>query len=175
MKKGPLQNKSCCNGLFIGLSGLCGLRGALQLLFDAKITAVLTRRNALIFSENLRKIAAFPKTAAIANFRDGKVGAVQKIGSLFDSVEIQIVHRGMVGEAAEHPAEVFGIHPRQGCQILQGHPLAVMGFDVLQHRLDPIGSAATFLAVGESSAVTNPGKKTAKPCHGFQLWASLGN
>ena len=72
--------------------------------------AVILRRNAFVFFENLCEIAAFGKAAFGAYGSNRQVGAVQQEGCVFDAVEVYIIHRSLVGKGGEELAKILWIH-----------------------------------------------------------------
>ena len=143
------------------------------------IFAVFDGRDLFILTKNLGEIAAFPEAAAVSYLCDRQFCAVQQMGRLFDAVEIQIIHRGVVGQRLEYPAEIFGVHTGNPRQVLQSQALAVMALNVFQHRFDPVNPAAPILG-GRGSLIgpmaVNPREQPAESCNRFQFqaWASFG-
>ena len=82
--------------------------------------SVLSGRHTFVLFKNLGKITAFSKAAVQTHIGDRHIGAVQQIGGLLRPVKVHVVHRGLVGDGAEYPAEVFGIHAGHMGQLFQG-------------------------------------------------------
>ena len=70
--------------------------------------AVFFRGDTLVLFEDLGKIAALPEAALHSHHGDCLIGAGKIKGGLLNTVEVYIIHWGLMGQAAENPAEQAG-------------------------------------------------------------------